>query len=611
MRCRLYKRAKAIYGEADSEEKNFWMEREFAKRKAKRTQNEKNHGESPFTGFIIPLDLGAKLFTVVNEEFDHEVNAAGTLLLNTLHIITSVDGLGPPSNQGAAFALKTALGDPDIGTQSFVQALRILGMDPTVMSAIVTASSRASSKGPSKASSKALPKGPSSQVPRNTNLISGYSSRASSFAPAPSSYGGRPAARNEGSASPVAEQLQLRGGIALETNEPPDDNKKLQAINTAIEILEQMADENTLSRLPPFGRPPIPYVTPYETPYQTPYPNVNPTTDQSNQVKRNPSEIFDKFQGSQGSGIPDSTATDKDNHKNDTLDAHDAQMIKRSRKPTKSEEAQADLLLRFAGVGSLSDADDDVIELYSVSRPQPDTDVQATLQTIYKVLESRDAIGISYDSHRSYEHALADKFVYIEGTAQAAALRSAIEDIRLAKNHIIPREQSLAIARLYGHLASRSQGASIFAGRTLPPLPVGPFVHRPGSITPQHPGGPFLHPSGSVLPPDAVLIEHPGGVFSSPHYPGGYFVPHPSGFRPPHGSGHSSIPAILSSPLASPQARSFIPSSMPPPPVPTRIGTARGKTAEEAKKVRDYGFPPLPGSRPGGNVYGTKRKSGR
>ena len=406
MRCRLYKRAKAIYGEADSEEKTFWIDKEFAKRKAKRTQNEKHHGESSFTGSIIPLDLGAKLFTVANEEFDNEINAAGTLLLNTLHIVTSVDGLGSPSNQGAAFALKSALGDSEIGTQSFMQALRILSTDPTIMSAIVMAPSRASSKGPSKASSKALSKGPATEVPRNTNLVSGYSSRAGSCAPASSSYGGRRAARNKGSASPVAEQLQLRGGIALETNEPPDDNKKLQAINTAIEILKQMADENTLSRLPPFGRPPIPYVTPYETPYQTPYPNVDPTIDQSNQIKRNPSEIADKFQGSKGSGIPDSSATDKDNHHNDT---HDAQMIKGSRKSTKSEEAQADLLLRFAGVGSLSDADDDVIELYSVSRPQPDTDVEATLQNIYRVLESRDAIGISCYSRRSYEHAIADK----------------------------------------------------------------------------------------------------------------------------------------------------------------------------------------------------------
>ena len=190
-----------------------------------------------------------------------------------------------------------------------------------------------------------------------------------------------------------------------------------------------------------------------------------------------------------------------------------------------------------------------------------------------------------------------------------------MSDMGVTKNTIISREQSQATARLYAHLASRAQGSSRLAGSIPPRLPGGAFIHHPGNVVSQHPGGAFPH-AGSLLPhhPGTVLIPHPGGVFSSPHYPGGIFVPHPSGFFPPdlgmQGNGPRTNHKVSSNPGPSPQARPFVPSSMPPPPVPTRIGTARGKTAEEAKKVRDYGFPPLPGSRPGINLLGMKRKLG-
>ena len=76
----------------------------------------------------------------------------------------------------------------------------------------------------------------------------------------------------------------------------------------------------------------------------------------------------------------------------------------------------------------------------------------------------------------------------------------------------------------------------------------------------------------------------------------GFLIPHYPGF---HGPLMPNAGMAFTAPgLVMPQPP-FIPSSMPPPPLPSRVGTARGKTAEEAKKVRDYGFPPLPSSRPG------------
>ena len=203
----------------------------------------------------------------------------------------------------------------------------------------------------------------------------------------------------------------------------------------------------------------------------------------------------------------------------------------------------------------------------------------------------------------------------IAGTAQAAALRSAIHDAGLAtKNHYVSRELGIAIGRLYTLLADRSKLLT-FRGRTLPPLPIGPPIRPPGNIVPQHPGHAFPNYPGSGFPYNRgqLFYEHPGGVFTSPLYPGGYFVPQSSNFRPSQSSPPDNVAYSTRVPQLPPmpirQAPPFVPSSMPPPPVPTRIGTARGKTAEEAKKVRDFGFPPLPGSRPGESTLGMKRKS--
>jgi len=637
LRCRVAKRAKAIFGAGLFSEKSEWMTNEFAKRKEKRKFKERRNCESRFTGFDLPLDLGAKLFNGGNDEVDgEEVNAAGILLVNTLHIVTSLEGL--PSNADAAYALKAALNDPELGTQPFVKAFGILSKDLSIVSAIVApsgpsskASSKASSRAPSKVSPRAPSNPPTSRPSTAMSVESNYSSRASSIVARAKPHGARLTSGIQGSSSPAAHRFQLRGGIFLGTNVLPDRDGKLQAISTAIEVLEQMVDENPMARFPPFGRPPPAYVTPYETPYktpyETPYPNKAPGPNQNINTNGKASQTTTSPKATSESSPADGQSAlglDKEAFTSDATDA------KGCGKPTRLEEEQADVLLRFAGVCSLSDVDDDneTPDTHHTSNLQPDTDVEAIIEHIYKVLDSRDAIGIYlFSLDMSSKGTLADISHLIAGTAQGVALRSVISDIGIVKNTIIPHEQSAATALLYKLLSIRAQGSSRLAAGIFATAPGGAFGQYQGNVVPQHHGGAFphllKHPGGvhhyhgSIIPPPIDLIPHPGGVFTSPRYPGGYFVPHNSGFFPPPppppgtlGDGSRSNPIILPNPVPHPQARHFVPSSMLPPPIPLRIGTARGRTVEEAKKVRDYGFPPLPGSRPGGNPLETKRKLG-
>lgn len=197
------------------------------------------------------------------------------------------------------------------------------------------------------------------------------------------------------------------------------------------------------------------------------------------------------------------------------------------------------------------------------------------------------------------------------GTQQAINLQSAIDQGSLVKNLIIPKDQSQVTSRFYTTLASRAQGSSRPSGCLHPQqgLDVGPLftsqgpnrllgptpLSRPAAL-----GEPFPPPqvgtagncipnpihdnlSGNSVP--SAISNQPGSVVTHRINRYGRLVP-TGGVVP-------TIPT--------PEARygPFVPSNMPPPPVPSRVGIARGKTVEEAKKVRDYGFPPLPSSRPG------------
>ena len=191
-------------------------------------------------------------------------------------------------------------------------------------------------------------------------------------------------------------------------------------------------------------------------------------------------------------------------------------------------------------------------------------------------------------------------------------MQNNIDQAGIIKNSIISRDQSHATSRLYAILASRAQGSSRRDGGVIPGRPSGnapTFPHAPNLIQ----TAPLCHqPSiihGSFPPPE---LDNFGRGYSQqvdsnlsqlnreciPHFIGdqrGIVVPHQPGVYVQQEPKHALVPVEPRSDIQRP----FVPSSISPPPIPWRVGTARGKTVEEAKKVRDYGFPPLPSSRPG------------
>lgn len=343
------------------------------------------NSEARFTGYDIPADLGAKLFTSGNNEVDREVEAAGILLINALHIVTFADK--PPSNQDTAFALKSALVDLEIDSQIFVEALQILSADPTIMAAI--APSTLSSKSTSKASSRAASATPASMAPPSTKSGDPTPAETSIHASRSDFQGARISNGTEGSAFPAPQQARLRGGLGVDTDQPSEKDRQLQAINTATEILIEMNPDHPPARFPTPG---FAYASPYQTPYQTPYPNTSlgsqpiPITMGVN-VQSAPIPP-----GPNGSSVAHTVAAPQPRA---TQEGSVVKNVNGGKKPTASEEAQADLLLHFAGLGSVTSSDDgrDNIEKYGNSKAQPDAEVEILLQHICRVLESRDAIG--------------------------------------------------------------------------------------------------------------------------------------------------------------------------------------------------------------------------
>ena len=379
LRCRINKRARSVYGEDWSKEKESYQKDEFQKRKDKRTRNEMKKPESSFSGFNVPSDLTAKLFPLVSDEVKSEVNAAGILLINTLRLVTNEDA--PPSNQDAAFALKSAFDDPEIETQPFIEALRILGADISVMSTL-------------RASFKAA----GVHASTDASYTSSMASRANTEVPSVSGEGRELSGGFDDSASPTAPHPRLRGGMIMETNGLSEPDKTVQALNAATDILNKMIEGNSLAYHSPFAKPLTGYVTPqensYESPYKTPYPNPDPV--KSTDVTASALTKSTELQETSKSAPPDEAG----NHQPDNAaQPKDVSVSTGELSLEETEENEiVDEFLRVAGGGSLTDDEEDEDDrnhevINSSSTAQPDNDVEAVLQHVYKMLEARDANG--------------------------------------------------------------------------------------------------------------------------------------------------------------------------------------------------------------------------
>ncbi|MCJ1258984.1 hypothetical protein MMC24_006818 [Lignoscripta atroalba] len=136
LRCRINKRAKAIYGTEPSNAKIAWTEAEYNKRRSKRETNQRTRASKggDFVGFSFTPNLSNTLFSHQAGNHRNDINAAGRLLTDALQVAGSHSTAEP--NTHAAEALKNALEDSSKDPTPFVEALQTMATNPEIMSAI-------------------------------------------------------------------------------------------------------------------------------------------------------------------------------------------------------------------------------------------------------------------------------------------------------------------------------------------------------------------------------------------------------------------------------------------------------------------------------------------
>ncbi len=471
LRCRINARAKALYGINPLVEKTEFMEAEFVRRKARR--NGKGSRESEFPGFTFGPDLVSKLFSVQNADRLNEVNAAGTLLINTLQAVCSTTG-GEHSRE-AATALNSAFRDSKIGPRPFIEALRILSADSGVMEAINLAM---------KDYDQAV----------ETDSITPLTNTATN---SPTNAGSRRPSRTEGSPSSFLHASGLRGGAAngYSIGNHYQSSDAIKALNAATLILSDIAEGSSSHYVTPYGKPP-----------------------------------------SRNGGVNGLIDTNSGQTK-ESIEPNTSDPANPAKPLTKS---QIDALLEFANGGSLMDNDDDDSVPDALddttepedqeTTPQPDFDINATLQRIITELTAdqsggRDQLGFPLATSQ------ADK---------AAALQRLFAEAGISINTVLPAAQAHATSQLYAHLSNRAHKFPTSGG--INPLYASAF--------------------GNTAQMTQRMLSRPVNV-NQPL---------------------QTAPSASRGNVVGPPARG-----------------SRGKSTEEIRKIREYGFPPLPGSRPGFN----------
>ena len=216
------------------------------------------------------------------------------------------------------------------------------------------------------------------------------------------------------------------------------------------------------------------------------------------------------------------------------------------------DQSQIDAILSLANGGSLTDDEDDKTiadpdednaqDLDPSGMPQVDIEITATLQRIIKqfTTERNGVVASSETPTVSTGDLTADAYGSVE--QQAVALNKLYMQAGVSINTIMPAAQGQAISQFFVNLSNRA--------RSSPPS---------GGINPAH-AGTF----GNTAQMQQRMLANPG-IFGQPQY---------------HLQ-HSLLPSALT-----PRAAVIGP-------------PVRTITPEEQLKIKSYGFPPLPGSRPG------------
>jgi hypothetical protein len=232
------------------------------------------------------------------------------------------------------------------------------------------------------------------------------------------------------------------------------------------------------------------------------------------------------------------------------------------------DQSQIDALLALANGGSLTDDDDDDKTIADPDEmngqqsecsvaPEADTKVHATVQRyISQLLESQKGEqppNGQVTPSTAVPNTAANGFQSVED--QAATLQSLIAQAGVGVNTIIPAAQSHATSQLYAHLFSRARSST-------PSTPAGAAN---GGTNGGANGGP--NPIKATIPPNPALMQQKPPAFqppfqSQPVYWNVVHVTHPS---------ETSVVGLR----------------------------VRPRDPDFAAKIRAYGYPPLPNSRPG------------
>ena len=218
------------------------------------------------------------------------------------------------------------------------------------------------------------------------------------------------------------------------------------------------------------------------------------------------------------------------------------------------DQSQIDALLALANGGSLTDDEDDLDEGQdtngnSSDQPGPaqtDSAITATLQRIINHLMAERSGGI--DRGLAPTSSLVEAYGSQAVRDQAATLQSLFSQAGVSINTIIPRAQSHATSQLYANLSTRARSST-----------------PSGGINPAHAGS-----YGNTAQMQQRMLANPGIFAQAQHFQK----------RPLEAAKSSSRGNMVG--------------------LPVRASTpARSKNPEELRKIKTYGFPPLPGSRPG------------
>lgn len=211
---------------------------------------------------------------------------------------------------------------------------------------------------------------------------------------------------------------------------------------------------------------------------------------------------------------------------------------------------QIDNFLKLAAGGSESDEDEDDLlpdarraitqKEDRATNPRPDDDVLATLQRVVNEL----IVGVNGGENtlnnefsRGLSNGASQTSILASDLARekAMALKRAFDRAGVSINTIIPASQSLATSQLYAHLSSRANR----------------FPTSGGGINPNNASA-----YGNTADMTQRMLSKPGNSVQNLQV----------GSTAPKANVHQPV---------------------------------RVRNAEELKKVQDFGFPPLPGSRPG------------